>query len=193
MITRNRIYRIFAKVYTAWIKATKKNFKYGPKLIVDPRTRIINKGKIELGENVHLRSISRGYQAGMPFPTTLLIDIPGAEIKIGAGSRINGVYIHAQKSIRIGSDCMIASGVNIMDSDGHRVHCNDRLHKRDTPVEIEIGNNVWIGLNAIILKGTKIGDNSVVGAGAIVKGNFPPNSIIVGNPAKVVKQVEIPE
>lgn len=61
----------------------------------------------------------------------------------------------------------------------------------DRPRKITIGRNVWVGLNAIILKGTEIGDNSVVGAGAVVRGKFPANCVIAGNPAKVVKTFEI--
>lgn len=50
---------------------------------------------------------------------------------------------------------------------------------------------MWIGLNALILKGTIIGDNCVVGAGAVVKGKFPANCVIAGNPAKIVKRFEL--
>lgn len=54
-----------------------------------------------------------------------------------------------------------------------------------------IGENVWIGLNAIILKNTNIGDNSIVAAGSVVKGKFPSNVLIQGNPAKIVRTLEI--
>ena len=52
---------------------------------------------------------------------------------------------------------------------------------------IFIGNNIWIGAKATILDGTKIGDGSIIAAGAVVKGEFPQNSIIAGVPAKVIK------
>lgn len=55
---------------------------------------------------------------------------------------------------------------------------------------IEIGNGCFIGMRSIILPGTIIGDNSIVGAGAVVKGKFPPGSVIVGNPAKVIMNTE---
>ncbi len=160
--------------------------------IIDYKTVIINKkNKITIGSNVYLRSVSKGYQAGMPFPTTLLTDVKNATIAIGANSRINGAYIHAQDSITIGQNCVVASGVNIIDTNGHELYSTDRTVNRDKPEKIEIGNNVWIGLNAIILKGTIIGDNSVVSAGSVVKGNFPANSLIMGNPATVVKTLDI--
>lgn len=164
----------------------------GSGAIIDYKTVIINKkNKITIGKNVYLRSVSKGYQAGMPFPTTLLTDVKGARISIGANSRINGAYIHAQDSIILGENCVIASGVNIIDTNGHELYSLNRTVKRDKPEKVEIGNNVWIGLNAIILKGTTIGDNAVVGAGSVVKGHFPANSLIVGNPAKVVKTLDI--
>ena len=169
------------------------NVSIGKNVTVDFGTKIYNNSnKITIGDNVYLRSIKKGYQAGMPFPTTLLIDVAGASIEIGDQSRINGVYIHAQKKIVIGKMCVIASGVNIIDSNGHILYSADRTKKeRDLPEEIIIGNNVWVGVNSIILKGTKIGDNSVVGAGSVVKGTYPENSLIVGNPATVVKILDI--
>jgi acetyltransferase-like isoleucine patch superfamily enzyme len=57
--------------------------------------------------------------------------------------------------------------------------------------KIKIGNNVFIGINCIILLNTTVGDNCIIGAGSVVKGNFPDNSVIVGNPAKVVLNMSI--
>lgn len=131
-----------------------------------------------------------GYHSGMPFYTTILVDGEEAYIEVGDNSRINGAYIHAQKRILIGNNCVIAAGVNIIDSNGHETYSENRTIGRDMPSDIIIGNNVWLGLNAIILKGSEIGDNCVVGAGSVVKGKFPSNVIIVGNPAKIVKYLK---
>ena len=76
-----------------------------------------------------------------------------------------------------------------MDSNGHEVYSENRTQGRDIPKEIHIGNNVWIGLNSIILKGTHIGDNSIVAAGSVVKGVFPCNVIVQGNPAVIVNEI----
>ena len=62
----------------------------------------------------------------------------------------------------------------------------DRKDKIGTK-PISIGKNCFIGCNALILKGTVLGDNCVVGAGAVVSGKFEPNSVIAGNPAKVIR------
>ncbi len=129
----------------------------------------------------------------MPFYTTILNDGDKSEIIIGNNCRINGVYIHAQKRITIGDNCVMASGISIIDTNGHELYSNDRTHGRDKASDIEIGNNVWIGLNAIILKNTSIGNNSVISAGSVVSGRFPDNALIVGNPGKVVKILNIDE
>lgn len=156
------------------------------KVLAYPSTSII------VGSNVYLRSDSNGYHTGMPFPTTLIADKEGAFIHIGDNCRLNGVYVHAQGSITIGHNCVIAAGVNIIDANGHQVVSSDRTVGRDDPKPIIIGNNVWIGLNAVILKGANIGNNCVISAGSIVgKGVYPHNSIIQGNPAKIVGVIQI--
>lgn len=146
---------------------------------------------IQIGDNVYLRSNPDGYHTGIPFPTSLLADKPDALISIGANCRLNGVYVHSQKAIQIGDNCVIAAGVNIIDSNGHQVNSSNRTIGRDDSQPIIIGNNVWIGLNAIILKGSVIGDNSVVTAGSVVKGVFPNNALIQGNPAQNVAELHI--
>lgn len=172
--------------------------RYGNRIILhetasfDYKTRIRPvKGLIHLGRGVCLKSINIGYHAGMPFGTTLFTDVENAKILIGDNSRINGAYIHAQKNITIGPNTVIASGVHIIDSNGHLVNSKNRTVGRDSPESITIGRNVWIGLNSIILKGSEIGDNCVVGACSIVNGKFSSNTLIIGNPAREVKVIDI--
>lgn len=148
-------------------------------------------GKIILGENITLRSDPFDYLGGMPFGTTLLVDKSGGEILIGDNCRLNGTYVHAKKRIRIGKNCVIAAGTNIIDLNGHELISSDRTKGEDTPKEIIIEDNVWICVNSIILKGTVIGRNSVVAANSVVKGVFPPNSLIQGNPAEVKSTLPI--
>lgn len=168
------------------------NAIFGARFRLDKNTEInIEKNKLIVGENVYLRSNSHNYHAGMPFSTTILMDKAGSECVIGDNCRINGTYIHAQKKIIIGKNSVIAAGVNIIDSNGHIVKSRNRTKDRDTAEDIIIGENVWIGLNAIILKNTNIGDNSIVTAGSVVKGNFPSNVLIQGNPAKIARTLEI--
>lgn len=146
---------------------------------------------IRIGNNVTFYSRAWGYHGGMPFGTTILADAKGALISIGSGCRLNGTYIHAKKNIVIGENCVIAAGTNILDSNGHELISSNRTQNTDKPKDIIIGNNVWICLNSVILKGTEIGNNCVIAANSVVKGNFPDNSLIQGNPAKIISQIPI--
>ncbi|MBF0376695.1 MAG: acyltransferase [Desulfamplus sp.] len=99
-----------------------------------------------------------------------------------------GVRISAASQIIISDNCMIASNAYITDSDWHGIY--DRSLPPDVAHPVKLENNVWIGDSAIICKGVTIGENSIIGAGAVVSSNIPPNSIAVGNPAKVIKTLD---
>lgn len=158
------------------------------KSIIDCRTKsYANGGGIVIGKNCTIGRSPLGYHTGMPYFTSLLSDGKGSKISIGDNCRINGAYIHAEKSISIGTNCVIAAGVNIIDSNGHQVCSLDRTVGKDTPKEICIGNNVWICINATILKGSIIGDNTTIAAGSIISGIIPPNSIASSNKITIKK------
>ena len=99
-----------------------------------------------------------------------------------------GTSIRSAKKITIGESAMIASDVTITDSDWHGIY--DRTDYVATPKEVIIEENVWIGEKSIILKGTKIGKNSIVGAGSVVSGEVPENVVYAGNPAREVKKLD---
>jgi len=183
----------FVKRLYPLILRHKRGLSIGKNTRIDYKTivRIWNSGNIIIGNKTRLQSNQRGAHTAKPFPATLFVDKKNALIEIGDNSIIGAAYIHAQKKISIGNKCVISSGVNIMDSNAHILLSNNRTVGRDEPKEIIIGNNVWIALNSIVLKGTTIGDNCVVAAGSVVKGIFPENSLIQGNPAKVIKQLDI--
>lgn len=101
-----------------------------------------------------------------------------------------GVRISSASEIIIGDSCMIASGAYITDCDWHGIYNRISLGKR-MPVRIE--ENVWIGDGAIVCKGVTIGVNSIVGAGAVVVNSVPPNVVVAGNPARVVKSLDSDE
>lgn len=149
-----------------------------------------NGGKVSVGKNCQIGVSPRRYHGGMPFPSAILCDGNGSCITIGDNCRLNGVYIHAQKEIQIGDNCVMASGVNIIDSNGHETKSLNRTKGRDIPVEIKIGNNVWVGLNCIILKGSKIGDNAIIAAGSVVKGVVPANSIYSTQNSSTFKEID---
>lgn len=148
------------------------------------------RGGVKIGRKCKIGTSSRNYHGGMPFPTSLLCDGNGSQIIIGDNCRLNGVYVHAQKNITIGNNCVMASGVNIIDSNGHETNSLDRTKGRDLPKEIVIGNNVWIGLNAIVLKGSIIGDNTIIAAGSVVRGVVPSNSIYSTHSNYSIKEIK---
>lgn len=96
-------------------------------------------------------------------------------------------------SITIGKHCLLAGGVRIRDYDGHPLDARQRRDKVATPPEtikpVVIGDDVWIGAGAMILKGVTIGDRAVVGTGAVVTRDVPPDAVVAGNPARIVKMV----
>jgi maltose O-acetyltransferase len=113
-----------------------------------------------------------------------------SEIIIGNGTTLNNnSVVCATRSIHIGERCLIGDGVVIIDSDFHDINPVTR-HESSGPSEpVRIGNNVWIGSRAMVMKGVTIGDNSVIGAKSLVTKDIPPNCIAVGIPAKVIKTI----
>lgn len=92
------------------------------------------------------------------------------------------------KNITIGDDCQFSYGIYLWNGDGHAIFDATTGECINQGKEVVIGNHVWIGHNVEILKGTKISDNSVVGAGSLVNKKFDePNVILAGNPAKIIK------
>ncbi|GEM_PF-2728887 len=113
---------------------------------------------------------------------------PGAELSIGDGTYIAfNTKIFVEKSIKIGRNCAISWDVEFIDTDFHRMTISDSDVKR---AAIVLHDHVWIGAGARILKNVKLGNNSVVAAGSVVTKNFPLNSIVAGNPAKLVGSKE---
>jgi acetyltransferase-like isoleucine patch superfamily enzyme len=97
-----------------------------------------------------------------------------------------GVRISSASNIVIEDNCMLANGVYITDADWHGVY--DRV-SFGRAARVHLKKNVWIGDSAIVCKGVTIGENSIIGAGAIVVNSIPDNCIAAGNPAVVVKRL----
>ena len=123
---------------------------------------------------------------------------------VGDFTLLNGALVMAEDRIEIGSHCLISWNVGIADSDFHPLDPAKRLldaqalapfYKNRPPrpkIEtkpVRISDNVWIGMNAVILKGVMIGENSVVAAGAVVSRNVPANVVVAGNPAEIVREL----
>jgi len=117
------------------------------------------------------------------FPGVRLECWRGARISIGHGTYLNrNTEIVAAESVTIGRDCKIGRDVLIMDSDQHALPGSELMV---APVVIE--DRAWIGARAIVLKGVRVGHDSVVGAGSIVTRDVPARTVVAGQPARVVR------
>ncbi|HUW28686.1 MAG TPA: acyltransferase [Sulfuriferula sp.] len=117
------------------------------------------------------------------------LHVQGA-LHIGANGFLNGTSIVCMNSVIIGNDCLL-SDAYITDTDFHNIEPELRHAPPSVKVvrPITIGRNVWIGDRGVVLKGSRIGDDAVVGSNAVVRGSIPPRSVCLGNPAQVVKQL----
>lgn len=114
----------------------------------------------------------------------------GTQLTIGARSFANwGLMAADVVSIRIGDDVQIGPNVQLL-TPTHPIEPGPRRDKWEAGEPITIGDNVWLGGGVIVCPGVTIGDNTVVGAGAVVPKDLPANVVAVGNPARVIKQLE---
>lgn len=112
---------------------------------------------------------------------------PHAVLTLGAGYMNAGAQIRCKERITIGDGCAIARNVLIMDFDAHQIIYEDGTTNKVT-APVTIGDSVWIGAGATILKGVTIGDNAIIGAGSVVTKDVAPNSIVAGNPAREIRK-----
>ena len=112
-------------------------------------------------------------------PTTLIADVPGASIQIGEATRLNGAVIHAQANVSIGRRVLMAAQSTILDSNGHVVYPPEsRGTERDVPRPVVVEDDVWIGMGAVVLPRSHIGEGSIIGANTVVSGRIPAHSIL---------------
>jgi len=137
--------------------------------------------EIVIGENCTFRSDQTSNLIGVNHKCVLSTHDKDARIKIGSNCGFSGVTIGAAKEISIGNHVLCGANVVITDFDWHLDISNTQ------PEPVIIHDNVWIGLNSVVLKGVEIGANSIIGANSLVTMNIPENVIAGGNPCKVLK------
>jgi maltose O-acetyltransferase len=114
----------------------------------------------------------------------------GFHIHIGARTFVNfGLFALDVAEIRIGDDVQIGPSVQLL-TPTHPLEPEPRRAKWEAAKPIAIGDNAWLGGGVVVCPGVTIGQDTVVGAGAVVTGDLPPGVLAVGNPARVVRPVE---
>ena len=153
----------------------------------------VNGSSITIGEGCMICSRSSETALGVNHPVILRTLRPNAKLHIGSGVRMSGTTVCVAECVTIGDRCVIGSNVTITDTDFHsldpicRSSKNDDQFTRHSPVLI--GNDVFIGCNSMILKGIRIGNGAVIGAGSIVTRSVPERVVFAGNPAHHITEV----
>jgi acetyltransferase-like isoleucine patch superfamily enzyme len=148
-----------------------------------PHFRRFPSSTIQIGKSCCFRSDHTSNLIGVNHKCILSTHYKNSIIKIGDNCGFSGVSIGAAQEIRIGNNVLCGANSVITDFDWH-------LNiSKTVPKPVIIHDNVWIGLNTVILKGVEIGENSIIGANSLVLSNIPANVIAGGVPCKVLKPI----
>jgi maltose O-acetyltransferase len=157
-----------------------KGVRFGRNFITNGKLVVKGQGRVVFGDDVNAWCHAE--------KNVLIAFSPQARIVIGNGCRLSGAGIQANLLVTVGPRCMLNSTL-ILDTDFHQI---DPVLRHDpaapapcAPVRLE--ENVWVAGQSAILKGVTIGENSVVAFRAVVVKDVPPNVVVAGNPARVVK------
>lgn len=156
----------------------------GPRFRMEQLPYLVGEGQIDIGSDVRLSGKST-----ICFSSRL---VSNPHLSIGDGTFVGHLCAFSiAQSVRIGTHCLLAGGVIVRDQDGHPLDAGLRRSGQppteDAVNPVVIGNDVWIGSGAIVLKGVCIGDRAIVAAKAVVTRDVPPDVVVAGNPAKIVK------
>lgn len=115
-------------------------------------------------------------------------------VKIGKDCLIFSIEFSSEPYlIEIGNHVVVSPGTAFITHDGSVWLFRDKHPELTVFGKITIGDNTFVGINSLILAGSSIGSNCIIGAGSVVRGNFPDNSVVMGNPAKVVMKTNLVE
>lgn len=141
---------------------------------------------ISIGNNCQFRSRKNSNLIGINRPCSIstMMSNYNSRIEIGNNCGFSGTVIGAFKHIKLGNNVRCGANTLITDSDWH---LDDP--RSGEPADVIIEDNVWLGVNCVVLKGVTIGQNSVVGANSVVTKSIPVDSIAAGNPCKVIRKL----
>jgi acetyltransferase-like isoleucine patch superfamily enzyme len=150
--------------------------RMGRRITLRGNPRVVNDGTMTFGERVRLDSTVAKLE---------LVTLPGGHLEIGNNVFINyGSSLVSSVHVKVGDDCLIGTHVMVMDTDFHRVE-DKAWDISGKPIVLE--DRVWLGNRAIVLKGVRIGHDSVVAAGSVVTSDVPPRTVVAGAPARVIR------
>lgn len=149
------------------------------------------RSRIEIGDHLQMRNWFSSNPLGVNHRSVLATWSENAVIRIGERAAISGASLCAQTMIQIGDRVRLGANSIIADTDFHPIAVAERLASpkagRSRPVII--GDDVFIGMNAIILKGVTIGNGAVIGAGSVVSSDIPAGVAAAGNPARPIREI----
>lgn len=183
------LYKILSKGFTLWgfylkgVKSGRGNMYVG-KLW----TKRFPNSSITIGKNCIFISKQTANPLGLSRPCMLSTHRPSARIEIGNGCSFSGTAIGALQSVILGENVRCGANTMITDSDWHT---DDPRSGGSADVCIE--DNVWLGAGSTVLKGVRIGKNTLIGANSLVVRDIPANVIAAGNPCKVIKTLPAKE
>jgi len=151
-----------------------------------PSFNLANGSKIKIKENCRFNSRSTSNRIGINHKCMLSTLDKTATIEIGYGCGFSGVSIGSFMKIVIGDNVKVGANVLITDCDWHLE--DPRVSE---PKPVFIGDNVWLGYGAVVMKGVTIGENSIIGINSVVTKDVPANVVAAGNPCKVIKKIEL--
>jgi acetyltransferase-like isoleucine patch superfamily enzyme len=150
-------------------------------------------GVLAIGDRLQLRSTNRSNPLGPNHPVILSVRSPEASLIIGDDFGMTGGSIVAQKHVWIGNRVAVGANTVICDTDFHPLSPQRRQHEPDAgataPIVIE--DDVFIGMQCLVLKGVTIGQGSAIGAGSLVTRDIPAGVVAAGNPARVIRTLDV--
>lgn len=145
---------------------------------------------IIIGDQCRFRSSSLSNYVGINRKCSISTHLQNSTIIIGNKVGMSGTVIAAAEKIILGENVLCGANTLITDFDWHPVKKNAGMPSYGKTAPIYIEDNVWLGINVIVLKGVSIGKNSVIGANSVVIKSIPGNVVAAGNPCKVIKEID---
>ncbi len=176
---------MFGNYYYFMAKCRGVEFMGSCRFIGRPRFRLHPNTRITIGKNCEFLSGHADNLIGINRPCIISAFNAGTKITIGDNSGFSGTVIAAFAGISIGRNVKCGANTLITDSNWHA----DDPRSGD-PAPVIIGDNVWLGVNSVVLKGVTIGDNAMIGANSVVTRDIPANTVAAGNPCRVIKEIK---